>query len=101
MAKPRIIPRTRLQVASSWTATPPSNGPLASEMNSLPRTTYILHNVEYMVVTRRAVFRKGYKGTDDADIPRFKEGEREGVARDLLKEEGLGHLQFVTCLDLV
>ncbi|SJL09530.1 uncharacterized protein ARMOST_12909 [Armillaria ostoyae] len=60
-----------------------------------------IDNVEYMVVTRRAVFRKGYKGMDDADITQFKEGERERVARELLKEEGRGHLQFVTRLDSV
>ncbi|KAK0448559.1 hypothetical protein EV421DRAFT_1783014, partial [Armillaria borealis] len=43
----------------------------------------------------------GYKGMDPALIPRFKlkEGEREKVARKLLAEEGLGHLEFATRLD--
>ena len=41
-----------------------------------------------MVVTRRGVFSKGYKGVDDADILQFREGQREKVARELLKEEG-------------
>ncbi|KAK0462439.1 uncharacterized protein EV420DRAFT_1524819 [Desarmillaria tabescens] len=54
---------------------------------------------EFMVVTRRAVFRKGYLGMDPAKIPQFREGARERIARKLLEEEGLGHLEFSTCLD--
>ncbi|SJL09528.1 uncharacterized protein ARMOST_12907 [Armillaria ostoyae] len=54
---------------------------------------------EFMVVTQRAVFRKGYLGMDPAKIPQFEEGEREKVARDLLEAEGLVHLKFATRLD--
>ncbi len=43
---------------------------------------------EFMVVTRRATFPGGYLGMDPAEIPQFKEGEREKVARKLLEEEG-------------
>ncbi|KAK0448556.1 hypothetical protein EV421DRAFT_2032751 [Armillaria borealis] len=54
---------------------------------------------EFMVVTRRATFPRGYLGMDPAKIPQFREGEREKVARKLLEEEGLGHLEFSTRLD--
>ncbi len=43
---------------------------------------------EFMVVTQRAVFRKGYLGMDPAKIPQIEEGEREKVAKDLLEAEG-------------
>ncbi|KAK0240910.1 hypothetical protein EDD85DRAFT_816873 [Armillaria nabsnona] len=54
---------------------------------------------ELMVVTRRATFPGGYLGMDPAEIPQFREGDREKVARKLLEEEGLGHLEFATRLD--
>ncbi|KAG7442603.1 uncharacterized protein BT62DRAFT_996539 [Guyanagaster necrorhizus] len=41
-------------------------------------------DAEFMIVTRSAVFRKGYKGMDPAKIPQFK--------------EGLDHLEFATRL---
>ncbi|KAK0462438.1 uncharacterized protein EV420DRAFT_1745847 [Desarmillaria tabescens] len=56
-------------------------------------------SVEFMVVTRRAVFRRGYLGMDPAEILQFHEGEKERIARKLLEEEGLGHLEFATRLD--
>ncbi|SJL09532.1 uncharacterized protein ARMOST_12911 [Armillaria ostoyae] len=56
-------------------------------------------HAEFMVVTRRATFPKGYKGMDPSLILRFKEGEQEKVARKLLDEEGLSHLEFATRLD--
>ncbi len=73
-------------------------------------------HAEFMVVTQRAVFRKGYLGMDPAKIPQFEEGERERVAKELLEKEGtcsspwffcfgadsfpgLGHLKFATRLD--
>ncbi|PBK95221.1 hypothetical protein ARMGADRAFT_1011093 [Armillaria gallica] len=52
-----------------------------------------------MVVTRRAVFKRGYKGMDPPTIPQFKEGDEEKVVRRLLEEEGLDHLAFATRLD--
>ncbi|KAK0225322.1 hypothetical protein IW262DRAFT_677846 [Armillaria fumosa] len=58
-----------------------------------------VRHAEFMVVTQRAVFRKGYLGMDPAKIPQFKEGERERVAKELLGKEGLGHLKFATRLD--
>ncbi|KAK0462441.1 uncharacterized protein EV420DRAFT_1639663 [Desarmillaria tabescens] len=35
----------------------------------------------------------------DAEFMVFKEGEQEKLARKLLEEEGLGHLEFATRLD--
>ncbi|KAK0505363.1 hypothetical protein EDD18DRAFT_1128952 [Armillaria luteobubalina] len=47
---------------------------------------------EFMVVTQRAIFRKGYLGKDPRrNSPR--------VAKELLEKEGLGHLKFATRLD--
>ena len=40
-----------------------------------------------MVVTQSAPF-SGWKGMDPELIPKFKEGEREAVARDLLEAQG-------------
>ncbi len=37
-------------------------------------------HAEFMVVTRRATFPKGYKGMDPSLIPQFKEGEQEKEA---------------------
>lgn len=42
---------------------------------------------QYMIVTQSAPFR-GWKGMDPVLIPRFEEGEREAVARELLEAEG-------------
>ena len=42
---------------------------------------------QYMVVTQSAPFR-GWKGMNPELIPKFKEGEREAIARDLLEAEG-------------
>jgi hypothetical protein len=42
---------------------------------------------QYMVVTQSAPFR-GWKGMDPELIPRFEEGNREAVARELLEAEG-------------
>ena len=42
---------------------------------------------QYMVVTQSALFR-GWKGMDPELIPKFEEGEREAIARDLLEAEG-------------
>ncbi|PBK95225.1 hypothetical protein ARMGADRAFT_1077987 [Armillaria gallica] len=53
-------------------------------------------DVEFMVVTRRAVFRRGYKGMDPATIPQFKEGYEDKVVKRLLEGEGLDHLEFAT-----
>ncbi|KAF8965807.1 hypothetical protein BDZ97DRAFT_757671 [Flammula alnicola] len=41
----------------------------------------------YMVMTQSAPF-PGWKGMDPELIPKFEEGEREAVARELLKMEG-------------
>ncbi|KAK0240908.1 hypothetical protein EDD85DRAFT_383524 [Armillaria nabsnona] len=54
---------------------------------------------EFMVVTRRLTFRSRYVGMDPKEIPRLHEAEKEGIARELLKDEGLGHLEFATRLD--
>ncbi|PBK73306.1 hypothetical protein ARMSODRAFT_1081528 [Armillaria solidipes] len=54
---------------------------------------------EFMVVTRRLTFSSGYLGMDPKEIPRFHEGEKERIARELLKDEGLGQLVFATRLD--
>ncbi|PBK95232.1 hypothetical protein ARMGADRAFT_1077992 [Armillaria gallica] len=54
---------------------------------------------EFMIVTRRLTFRSGYVDMDPKEIPRFHEGEKERIARELLKDEGLGHLEFSTRLD--
>ncbi|KAK0448543.1 hypothetical protein EV421DRAFT_1782943 [Armillaria borealis] len=51
-----------------------------------------------MVVTRRAVFRRGYNDMDPANIPQFKEGDEEKVVRRVL-EEGVDHLEFATRLN--
>ena len=48
---------------------------------------------QYMVVTQSAPF-CGWKGMDPALIPKFEEGEREDVARDLLGVEGKLLLEF-------
>ena len=48
------------------------------------RTPFIM---QYMVVTQSAAFR-GWKGMDPELIPKFEEGEREAIARDLLEMEG-------------
>ena len=42
---------------------------------------------QYMVVTQSAPFR-GWRGMDPELIPRFEEGKREAVARELLEAEG-------------
>ena len=42
---------------------------------------------QYMVVTQSAPF-CGWKRMDPQLIPKFEEGEREAVARDLLETEG-------------
>jgi hypothetical protein len=42
---------------------------------------------QYMVVTQSAPFR-GWEGMDPELIPKFEEGEREAVVRELLKAEG-------------
>ncbi|KAM6494252.1 hypothetical protein JOM56_010613 [Amanita muscaria] len=42
----------------------------------------------YMVITQSARF-QGYKDMDPKLIPQFEEGEREAIARKLLKAEGL------------
>ncbi|KAM6490926.1 hypothetical protein JOM56_013630 [Amanita muscaria] len=41
----------------------------------------------YMVITQSACF-QGYKDMDPKLIPQFEEGEREAIARKLLKAEG-------------
>ncbi|PBK73298.1 hypothetical protein ARMSODRAFT_971769 [Armillaria solidipes] len=56
-------------------------------------------DVEFMVVTRRAMFRRGYTGMDPATIPQFKEGNEGKVVRRLIEEEGLDHLEFSTRLN--
>jgi len=53
--------------------------------------------VDLMVITQSARF-KGYKDMDPALIPQFKEGEREGIARKLLDEEGIRGYEFRTVL---
>ncbi|KAK0448547.1 hypothetical protein EV421DRAFT_1900265 [Armillaria borealis] len=96
--------------------TPPSNRPLASfTKDRINRVWRMIENklgpygsgfsfvgeewrAEFMVVTRRAVFRRGYKGMDPATIPQFKEGDEEKVVRRLI-EEGVDHLEFATRLD--
>ena len=42
---------------------------------------------QYMVVTQSAPF-NGWKGMDPGLIPKFEEGNREAIARDLLEAEG-------------
>jgi hypothetical protein len=42
---------------------------------------------QYMIVTQSAKF-DGYKGMDPSEIPQFKEGEREAIARQLLEKAG-------------
>jgi len=54
---------------------------------------------QYMVVTQSAPFR-GWKGMDPELIPRFEEGEREAVARELLEAEG-GLIAVYIHLDLL
>ncbi|KAK0225319.1 hypothetical protein IW262DRAFT_1456400 [Armillaria fumosa] len=52
-----------------------------------------------MVVAQASVFKDGYFAMDPALIPQFEEGEREKDVRQLLEEDGLGHLEFSTGLD--
>ena len=55
------------------------------------RTRFIMFGPEsfkqYMVVTQSAEF-NGWKGMDPGLIPKFEEGKREAIARDLLEAEG-------------
>ena len=46
-----------------------------------------------MVVTQEAPF-SGWKGMDPKLIPKFEEGQQEGIARDLLDAEGRFNLEF-------
>ncbi|KAF8970172.1 hypothetical protein BDZ97DRAFT_1754174 [Flammula alnicola] len=50
---------------------------------------------QYMIVTQSAPFR-GWKGMDPELIPKFKEGGREAIARELLKAEGVTEYEFRT-----
>jgi hypothetical protein len=54
---------------------------------------------QYMVVTQSVAF-CGWKGMDPELIPKFEEGEREAVARDLLEAEGRLTQSF-TLLDVL
>ena len=55
------------------------------------RTDFIMFGPEcykqYMIVTQSAEF-NGWKGMDPRLIPKFEEGKREAIARDLLAAEG-------------
>ncbi|KAK0215904.1 hypothetical protein EDD85DRAFT_441944 [Armillaria nabsnona] len=42
---------------------------------------------QFMVVTQCKRFRRGYLGMDASQIPQFREGEREAIARKMLEEE--------------
>ncbi|PBK61843.1 hypothetical protein ARMSODRAFT_964639 [Armillaria solidipes] len=42
---------------------------------------------QFMVVTQSKRFRRGYLGMDPSQIPQFREGEREAIARKMLEEE--------------
>ncbi|KAK0448555.1 hypothetical protein EV421DRAFT_1900270 [Armillaria borealis] len=102
-AKPKsnISPRTRLQggfimdcaTAMDW----------ASRIRGRRLTMEEIGLAQYytksMVVTRRLTFSSGYLGMDPKEIPRFHEDEKERIARELLKDEGLGELVFATRLD--
>ena len=48
---------------------------------------------EYMVVTQSRAFSR-WKGMDPELIPKFEEGQREAVARDLLEAQGRFTLSF-------
>ncbi|KAK0240909.1 hypothetical protein EDD85DRAFT_948004 [Armillaria nabsnona] len=87
-----VLPRTRLQGGFIIER---KVKPYGSRFSFVGEELY----AEFMVVTQRAVFRKGYLGMDPAKIPQFEEGEREKVAGDLLEAEGLDHLKFATRLD--
>ena len=54
-------------------------------------TPFIMFGTEiykqYMVVTQSASF-NGWKGMDPELIPKFEEGKREAIARELLEKEG-------------
>lgn len=52
---------------------------------------------QYIVVTQRSRFR-GWVGMDPALIPKFEEGEREAIARQLLEAEGVTQYEFRTVL---
>ncbi len=45
-------------------------------------------DAQYMLITQSAKF-EGYRGMDPKEIPQFKEGEREAIARGLLFTEGV------------
>ena len=72
-----------------------SNGALCRVMQKVQgkpyRARFIMFGPEmykqYMAVTQSAAF-CGWKGMDPELIPKFEEGEREAVARDLLAMEG-------------
>jgi hypothetical protein len=65
------------------------------------RTRFIMIGPEYykqyMIVTQSAPF-SGWKGMDPELIPKFEEGQREAIARDLLEAEGMFTWSF-TLLD--
>ncbi|KAF8816922.1 hypothetical protein BYT27DRAFT_7205301 [Phlegmacium glaucopus] len=50
---------------------------------------------QYMVVTQSSPF-CGWKGMDPELIPKFEEGEREAVAKELLEAEGITQYEFRT-----
>ncbi|KAF8970169.1 hypothetical protein BDZ97DRAFT_1937150 [Flammula alnicola] len=50
---------------------------------------------QYIIVTQSAPFR-GWKGMDPELIPKFEEGGREAIARELLKAEGVTEYEFRT-----
>ena len=84
---------------------PDSFGALSLIMRRLNKkpyqTPFIMFGPEsyeqYMVVTQSAAF-NGWKGMDPELIPKFEEGEREAIARDLLTAEG-GYSRVFSLLD--
>ncbi|KAK0443375.1 uncharacterized protein EV420DRAFT_1576575 [Desarmillaria tabescens] len=58
----------------------------------------VLHG-QFMVVTQQKTFRRGYLGMDPSEMPQFKEGATEAIARKLLEEEGIHDPVFATTLD--
>ncbi|KDQ58402.1 hypothetical protein JAAARDRAFT_176325 [Jaapia argillacea MUCL 33604] len=53
---------------------------------------------QWMVVTQHGVCPGGTAGMDPSKIPQLEEGKREAMARELLQQEGLDNLKFVTFL---
>ncbi|KAK0434424.1 hypothetical protein EV421DRAFT_2022964 [Armillaria borealis] len=77
------IPRHRLQ--GGFLISPETALEWASKLENKPVTKI---NVAWKTIDLRSKrFRRGYLGMDPSQIPQFREGEREAIARKMLEEE--------------